>query len=165
MPKIPEQKPKCTTTFLEYLIERHLGPPAYRAARSTWVCPFHNDHHPSFSTRPHDPRYKDRWICFGCGERGDEYDFLRLFYPGENYGDQLERLRVLREEYEAAGMAANGYSLRGSGSTAGVTILNMLLRAGQIDHCDLLEVCADLNVAYELRMEQRRLGRRKVKQV
>jgi ferredoxin len=161
MPKIP-RKPQRSMTFLEYLIERHIGPPSYHGANyAKWVCPFHNDHDPSFCTRPHDPRYKDRWTCFGCGNCGDEFDFLRLFHPDENYGDQLERLRQLRAEYEASGLAdGDAIPLRGSGSTAGETILRALLRAGQIDHGDLLEVVAELNVRRELAMEWKRLGRK-----
>jgi hypothetical protein len=150
-------------TFLEFVIERHNGPPAHRSANSaTWHCPFHNDSHPSFCTRPHRAEYKDRWICYGCGMRGDEFDFLEQWYPHENYGDRLERLRVLREEYKAAGLENNAaiYS-PGMGSTAGVTTLRALLRAGQVDHCDLLEVLAELNHRRQLALECERLGRKK----
>jgi hypothetical protein len=158
-PDAPEPVQRCPLTFLEYVIERHLGPPSYRGADyAMWVCPFHNDHHPSLSTRPHKREYKDRWNCFGCGERGDEADFLRLYFSNEDYNARLERLRQLRAEYDAMGNAV-ALSSRGLGSTAGVTILRALFRAGKVDHNDLLEVIAGLNVQRQLRMEQRRLGR------
>ena len=161
MPKAPEpEAPTQATTFLEYVIERHLGPPAYRGCNyATWLCPFHNDHHPSFTTRPHEKRFKDRWTCFGCGEWGDEMDFLRLFFPKEDYNARLGRLRELCSEYEAMEEAV-AFHPRGLGSTAGVTILRALFRAGKVDHNDLLEVVADLNVQRQLKLEQERLGRK-----
>lgn len=42
----------------------------------TWLagsCPFHPDRVPSFKI----PASNDRFICFGCGERGDIIDFVR----------------------------------------------------------------------------------------
>lgn len=160
MPKLPKPKaPTQAITFLEYVIERHLGPPAYRGVDyAMWVCPFHNDHTPSFSTRPHTKKYKDRWNCFGCGEWGDEADFLRLRFPGEDYGVRLERRRQLRSEYATLGKVIASSS-RGAGSPAGVTILWALLRAGTVDHHDLLDVTADLNVRQQLILERELLGR------
>jgi len=168
MPKIPnrepEREPGRQTTFLEYVLERVLGPPAYRGPyRSSWVCPFHDDHNPSFCTRPHKPEFKDRFNCFGCGAWGDEADFLKLYFPDEDYSARLERLRVLRQEYEAAGLDSEPQiqSPRGLGSTAGVTTLWALLWAGRIDHDDLLEVVAELNHRRELAMDWERLSRKK----
>lgn len=39
------------------------------------LCPFHNDHHPSFYVDPE----KQQWHCFGaCNNGGDVIDFLKL---------------------------------------------------------------------------------------
>ena len=166
MPKIPsKQKLHRHTTFLEYIVERLMGPPAYRGADySTWICPFHADHRPSFSTRPHHEQFKDRWTCFGCGAWGDELDFLKMYFPDEDYNDRLERIASLWKEYQGQIDELEQPDIthipRGRGSTAGAMILWSLLRAGQIDHDDLLEIVADLNVAHELQMEWRRLGRK-----
>jgi hypothetical protein len=35
-------------------------------------CPFHDDKHPSFYAYPD----SNRFICYGCGERGDAIDFI-----------------------------------------------------------------------------------------
>src|SRR5206468_1134554 len=75
-------------TFLQYVAERLLGPPAKRggsAGESYWCCPFHNDTSPSFHTMPSKPEFKDRWQCFGCGMRGDEADLMAGMIRGENY--------------------------------------------------------------------------------
>lgn len=159
MPRMEKKAKTKRPTFLEYVIERHLGPPAYRGVdNATWVCPFHNDHYPSFATRPHTKQYKDRWTCFGCGERGDELDFLRLYFPNETYNARLERLRKLRAEYD--GMEKAIFIHRGQGSTAGVTVLHSLFRAGVVDHSDLLEMVAELNCLRWLAMEWERFGRK-----
>ena len=39
------------------------------------ACPFHADHTPSFRVFPDSKRFK----CFGCGVRGDVFEFLRRF--------------------------------------------------------------------------------------
>ena len=36
-------------------------------------CPFHSDRTPSFRVFPDSKRFK----CFGCGVRGDVFEFLR----------------------------------------------------------------------------------------
>ena len=88
-------------TFLEYVCERLMGPPANRGAdRSWWVCPFHADTNPSFCTLPHKPEHKDRWRCFGCGMRGDEADLMKELMPGEDWGQRQSRLLVWRQDYE-----------------------------------------------------------------
>jgi len=35
-------------------------------------CPFHDDQHPSFCVYPD----SNRFVCFGCGEKGDTIDFI-----------------------------------------------------------------------------------------
>jgi hypothetical protein len=115
-------------TFLEYLCERLIGPPAKpggREGETYWLCPFHDDSNPSFHTLPHKPEYKDRWLCFGCGNRGDEADLVKAFYPGEDWPRRRLRLDQWRQEFEAraereqdAPPETTGptcFSLRGSG--------------------------------------------------
>lgn len=83
--------------------------------------PFHGDTHPSFHTLPAMPHFKDGWRCFGCGEGGDEFDFLMRidpvqFGPGR-YAARLTYLADLRREYEALAYRTLTVSnLRGSGS-------------------------------------------------
>lgn len=38
------------------------------------LCPFHQEHDPSFKVDPE----RQRWKCWGCGRWGDAWDFLRL---------------------------------------------------------------------------------------
>lgn len=90
-------------TLLEYVCQKLLGPPAKAggsAGETYWCCPFHGDDRPSFHTLPHKPQFKDRWKCFGCGQRGDLADLLRHFYPKETYTERLGRLEKLRGEFE-----------------------------------------------------------------
>ena len=67
------------TTFLEFVCERLIGPPARQLGNgdSYWCCPLHNDTTPSFHTLPIHPKYRQYWKCFGCGKGGDEYQLLR----------------------------------------------------------------------------------------
>lgn len=37
------------------------------------LCPFHEDHHPSFAVHPE----KQCFTCFACGEHGDVIEFLQ----------------------------------------------------------------------------------------
>lgn len=46
--------------------ERRVG------GRTFWQCPFHQDKTPSFSITPDGGGF----ICFGCGEKGDVFDFI-----------------------------------------------------------------------------------------
>ncbi|MEM3555012.1 MAG: CHC2 zinc finger domain-containing protein [Conexivisphaerales archaeon] len=52
--------------------ERYVGGPLQKAGKG-WLglCPFHNDHHPSFSIR------ERSFHCFGCGWQGDIVSFVR----------------------------------------------------------------------------------------
>jgi CHC2 zinc finger len=44
------------------------GPPARREGRRLlWLCPFHDDHHPSFQVDPD----RRKWRCWSCGIGGD----------------------------------------------------------------------------------------------
>jgi hypothetical protein len=53
--------------------ESLLGPPAKREGRRLfWLCPFHDDHHPSFSVDPG----RDTWRCWSCSVHGDAVDLV-----------------------------------------------------------------------------------------
>jgi hypothetical protein len=91
------------TTFLQYVAERLMGPPARRTGtdgESYWCCPFHADTSPSLHTMPHRADYKDRWQCFGCGMRGDEADLMAGLMPGETWPQRKMRLDQWRQDYE-----------------------------------------------------------------
>ena len=47
-----------------------------RAGARRWqgLCPFHEDHNPSFFVDVEDQRF----VCFGCKSRGDVLDFVRM---------------------------------------------------------------------------------------
>src|ERR1700722_12290752 len=106
-------------TFLEYVCQREMGPPAFRSGgRSTWRCPFHApDNHPSFSTLPHKPGMKDRFKCFGCQAWGDEHDLLKGLGV-RDYGDRLCKLNEYRQDFERHDPQSNRFlpSPRGEGS-------------------------------------------------
>src|SRR4051812_46981640 len=91
-------------TFLQFVCQRLMGAPAKPGGskgESYWLCPFHDDTHPSFHTLPHKPEYKDRWMCFACGMRGDEADLMKEVYPGEDWPRRRVRLDQWRQEWEA----------------------------------------------------------------
>lgn len=53
-----------------------LGPPERKTSRYVqYVCPFpdHNDTDPSFTV------YKNGYYCFGCGKKGNSWQFLKYF--------------------------------------------------------------------------------------
>jgi hypothetical protein len=103
-------------TFLQYVAECLLGPPARRTGtdgESYWVCPFHGGD--SFHTMPHKPDIKDRYHCFGCGARGDEADLMAGLMPGEDWNRRRARLLEWRQDYEREG-AASEHFLPGTGS-------------------------------------------------
>src|SRR5512137_2708372 len=51
------------------------------------ACPFHSDRTPSFRVFPDSKRFK----CFGCGVRGDVFEFLRRF-EGKGFPDAVREL-------------------------------------------------------------------------
>lgn len=111
-------------TFLEYVAERLMGPPLSRSGgRSVWHCPRHEDVHPSFSTRPPKPGFKDRFQCFACGFWGDVADLVKEFYPGEDYGQRRARIAAWRinfaSEAQPEPVAINN---PGMGSTLGTEL-------------------------------------------
>ena len=52
-------------------------------------CPFHSDRTPSFRVFPDSKRFK----CFGCGVRGDVFEFLRRF-EGKGFPDAVRELAI-----------------------------------------------------------------------
>ena len=53
---------------------RVLGTPAKREGRRLlWLCPFHEDHHPSFQVDPD----RREWRCWPCGIRGDAAELVK----------------------------------------------------------------------------------------
>jgi hypothetical protein len=91
--------PEPDTTLLEYVAERLMGPPHQRVqlGESYWPCPACAS--PKWHTMPHREGYKDRFLCWACNYRGDEDDLLKWFCPKEAYGQRLQRLDRLRDEY------------------------------------------------------------------
>ncbi len=106
-------------TFLEYVAERLMGPPASRSGRRLmWCCPFHCESNPSFCTLPPKHGNKDRYRCFACGVWGDEYDLMKLFYDNENFAQRRERMDAWREDHQRDDIVpTNLLTIRGEGST------------------------------------------------
>jgi hypothetical protein len=109
-------------TFLEYVCFKLLGPPthSHNNGESTWPCP--RCGHPRFHTLPAVAGYRDRFRCWRCPFRGDEYDLLKHLRPRENFDQRKARLAALREEYDrgaAAGGAGPGGNGHGNGNGPG----------------------------------------------
>jgi len=54
-------------------------------------CPFHDDRHPSAFAY----RESNRFVCFGCGKRGDVIDFI-MKLKGMNFKDSCAYLGIAR---------------------------------------------------------------------
>jgi CHC2 zinc finger len=119
------------TTFLEYVCEKLLGPPAKRCGQgvSYWNCPCHDDQTPSFHTLPYKPEFKHRWMCHGCGMRGDAADLMRELIPGEKWPERKARLEQWRQEWQrevGAPTPKYDFSFRGEGSNPADTPFHIL---------------------------------------
>jgi len=96
-----EIRMKCD---LVEIISAHV---ALRKSGRTFIglCPFHNEKTPSFHVNPE----RGFWKCFGCGEGGDVFDFVRridnLTFPeaveqlARKYGVTIERSEQAVREY------------------------------------------------------------------
>jgi hypothetical protein len=85
------------TTFLEFVWQRYLGPPACGVC---YRCP-HCDHPtPSVTINPPKAGKAIKWRCHRCGTFGDEFDVLKLFGI-RDYNDRLTLVAKLRKEYES----------------------------------------------------------------
>ena len=79
------------------LVEARTGPGRPSRGQMMLRCPFHDERTPSFHVHPGDKLYK----CFGCGEQGGLFDFVRkienLDFPeavewlADRYGVEVER--------------------------------------------------------------------------
>ncbi|MBT3307523.1 MAG: hypothetical protein HN377_13720, partial [Alphaproteobacteria bacterium] len=56
------------------IVDRYADGRRVENGRTSWLCPIHKEKTPSFSLIPN----SDRFICFGCGNSGDLFDFLKL---------------------------------------------------------------------------------------
>jgi hypothetical protein len=58
-------------------IEKDLGPPLRTSGcRSYWLCPFHDDHHPSLEVNER----QKRWYCPPCNLSGDVITWVRSYH-------------------------------------------------------------------------------------
>ena len=78
-----------------------------RGGKSTGLCPFHGDHHPSLSVNSNKKIFK----CFSCGEGGNVFAFV-MRKEGCSFYEALLRLEA------RAGISAPS-SLRASSTTSG----------------------------------------------
>jgi DNA primase len=58
---------------LAKIVDRYAEGPRRVGGRTFWLCPFHDEKTPSFTLTPDGGAF----ICFGCGARGDLFDFLK----------------------------------------------------------------------------------------
>ena len=77
------EKPSIVETIAQYLKLSRSGK-EYKAH-----CPFHEDKTPSFSVSEE----KGVFLCFGCGARGDVFDFL-IKWSGKNFQEILAHLGI-----------------------------------------------------------------------
>ena len=66
----------------EMVIERYTG---QQARHGKYLCPFHNDHHPSLSVKG------THWRCWSCGEKGDVFDFVQKYF-GIGFREAMQKL-------------------------------------------------------------------------
>ncbi len=141
-------------TFLEYVCERLMGPPA--SSSNGWSCPRHEDNHPSFNTRPPKQGCKVRFCCFSCGWWGDEFDLLKEFYPGEDYSERRVRMAALRIDFQHDHPEEAICS--GEGEIRGLALLQRLMKEKRIDYDDILEVVGESNHQRALALDIEVLG-------
>ena len=139
-------------TLLEFAVEKCLGSPTHSKGdrESQWDCP--QCGHPRFHTMPHKPQFKDRFLCWSCGFRGDLPDWLKEMHPDESFGDRLDRLEQLRAEHKLAGGAKAPIIPRGGeNQLEGIPVLFSLetaavLEAAMDDGWNLDKLLFDLGV-------------------
>lgn len=75
------------------LLERHVSGLRISGNRATGLCPFHDDHNPSFRA----DLERGVWYCFACGKGGGVRDFTLLVGEGwENTRSESHTTRVRR---------------------------------------------------------------------
>jgi hypothetical protein len=107
------------TSFLEFVAERLLGPPASREGESAlWRCP--RCQHRRWHIRPPKPGFKVKFACWrpSCAWWGDELDLLAYFEPTMTYTEQCDLLAEWREAFDR-GDSPTFFSPRGSGPKRG----------------------------------------------
>jgi hypothetical protein len=95
----PEQRRRTVilTCFLDWLVQRYLGPPTHREGDCPcWPCP--KCGHRGWHVLPVKAGYKDRFRCWSCDFRGDEYDLLLHYHPRDPWEARKARAESLREE-------------------------------------------------------------------
>lgn len=74
------------------VVMSHLGPPVSQQNRAMWWrCPFHDERTASFKVDLKEPFF----VCFGCGERGDVFTFLRRM-AGADFKAALRELAPVK---------------------------------------------------------------------
>lgn len=72
-PRADDSRRETARSHLLEVVEAKLGAPLRKIGRSLWWrCPFHADRTPSFKVDLVEPFF----ICHGCGEKGDVFNFL-----------------------------------------------------------------------------------------
>lgn len=64
------------------VIEYYTG---QQSRHGKYLCPFHNDQHPSLSVKG------SHWRCWSCGERGDVFDFMQKYF-GIGFREAMQKL-------------------------------------------------------------------------
>jgi hypothetical protein len=84
----------------------------FRGDSGSGLCPFHDDQNPSFSANLED----SRWLCHGCGEKGDLVTFIERVYAVST-GEAIAHLKAEAgapplAEHKKALPATRRYSIR-----------------------------------------------------
>ena len=127
-------------TFLEFVCERLLGPPAFHGGGegdSYWCCPFHDDSTPSFHTMPHKPEFKDRWKCFGCADARRRSGPLEALLSGRRLAASPGPAEQWRNEWKREARSDSLQSLRGPG------IQRATVQSGRCVACKMKEEWQD----------------------
>src|SRR4051794_222009 len=107
-------------TFLEFVCGKLLGPPAYLGpaeGESYWPCPFHEDRHPSFHTKPDVPEYKHGFRCWSCPAGGDVFNLMRRLGGPGKWPQPRAKVRDWPREWEGGGPPRGG-GAAAAGSTS-----------------------------------------------
>ena len=94
-PKLRDQvfsklKPQIPQIFRNYVKKARI-----KDSKLNGICPFHNDHNPSFSA----DLEEGVWHCFSCGAKGTIFDFIQRM---EDYPDFKQTLASLAKQYGIA---------------------------------------------------------------
>lgn len=78
---------KQKVNMLDVIDKYGLGPPKQKRDKYYVLCPFHEDHTPSFVVFP-----DGGWKCFGCGASGDVIDFVAKM-EGINTSEAIKKIK------------------------------------------------------------------------